>query len=359
MWGLSKQLYLSFFKSLLVIFLLFCSSMVYAGSPLPASTTAFRNAVTACLLEAPVDGLCTTYGQNSGYGVMPDWDTSQVTNMSASFSSKTQFNGDISAWDTSSVTDMSYMFVHARAFNQDISSWDVSSVRSMGVMFQNALAFNQDLSGWNVSNVINMKFMFAYARAFNQDIRAWSVNPSASFFRMFFGATLMKAAPYNAPNNPTVAWFTVPDTTAPTLSGVSISSSNSTSSKAVPNDVVSLTFTASETISSPSVTFSSGGASVNGTVTVQNTSANTWTASYTTNANDTAGPVTFGISFGDTAGNAGTVVTATNDSSSVALVIDSDLPTLLSSIPSNGSKSVKLDQNIILKFSDVLFEIPR
>ena len=353
MWGRSKQLYLSFFKSLLVIFLLSCSSMVYAGSPLPASTTAFRNAVTACLLEAPVDGLCTNYGQSSGYGVMPDWDTSQVTNMSASFSSKTQFNGDISAWDTSSVTDMSYMFTYARAFNQDISSWDVSNVRAMNNMFLNAIAFNQDLSGWNVSNVTNMKYMFTYARSFNQDIRAWSVNPSASFFRMFFGATLMNAAPYNAPaNRANVAWFTVPDTTAPTLNGVSISSVNSTSSKAVPNDVVSLTFTASETISSPTVTFSSGGASVNGAVTVQNISANTWTASYTTNANDTAGPVTFEISFRDTAGNVGTVVTATNDSSSVAVVIDSDLPTLLSSSPSNGSKSVKLDQNIILKFSE-------
>ena len=222
MWGRGKQLYLSFFKSLLVIFLLSCSSMVYAGSPLPSSTTAFRNAVTACLIEAPIDGLCTTYGQNSGYGVMPDWDTSQVTNMSASFSSRTQFNGDISAWDTSSVTDMSYMFVHARAFNQDISSWDVSSVRSMGVMFQNALAFNQDLSGWNVSNVTNMRYMFGHARAFNQDIRAWSVNLSANFYGMFANATLMNAAPYSAPPTPGAAWFIVPDTTAPTLSGVSI-----------------------------------------------------------------------------------------------------------------------------------------
>ncbi len=142
------------------------------------------------------------------------------------------------------------------------------------------------------------------------------------------------------------------NTSAPTLSNVSISSNNTNSSKATPTDIVSLTFTASETISSPAVTFSSGGASINGTVTVQNTSANTWTASYTTNANDTAGPVTFGISFSDTAGNAGTAVTATNDSSSVAVVIDSDLPTLLSSNPSNGSKSVKLDQNIILKFSE-------
>ena len=183
--------------------------------------------------------------------------------------------------------------------------------------------------------------MFAYARAFNQDIRAWSVNPSASFFRMFFGATLMNAAPYNAPaNRANVAWFTVPDTTAPTLSGVSISSDNSTSSKAVPNDVVSLTFTASETISSPTVTFSSGGASVNGTVTVQNTSANTWTAVYTANANDTAGTVSYSIAFSDTAGNAGTAVTTTTDTSSVAVVIDTVLPCLLYTSPSPRDRSL-------------------
>jgi len=100
------------------------------------------------------------------------------------------------------------------------------------------------------------------------------------------------------------------------------------------------------------VTFSSGGASVNGTVTVQNTSANTWTASFTTNANDTAGPVTYTIAFSDTAGNAGTAVTATNDSSSVAVVIDSDLPTLLSSDPLDDSRAVKLDQNIVFEFSE-------
>ena len=144
----------------------------------------------------------------------------------------------------------------------------------------------------------------------------------------------------------------LPDTTAPTLRGVSISTNNGDSTKATPTDTVTLSFTASETISSPTVTFLSGGASVNGTVTIQNTSANTWTASYTTNPNDTAGPVTYSIAFSDTAGNAGTAVTATNDSSSVAVVIDSDLPTLVSSSPLNGSKSVKLDQNITLKFSE-------
>ena len=45
-------------------------------------------------------------------------------------------------------------------------------------------------------------------------------------------------------------------------------------------------------------------------------------------------------------------MTTTTDSSNVAVVIDSELPTLLSSTPSDGSRAVKLDQDIILKFSE-------
>ena len=51
-------------------------------------------------------GLCT----NSEYGAMPDWDVSQVTDMSEAFSNKYDFNADISAWDVSNVTDMLEMF---------------------------------------------------------------------------------------------------------------------------------------------------------------------------------------------------------------------------------------------------------
>ena len=118
------------------------------------------------------------------------------------------------------------------------------------------------------------------------------------------------------------------DTSIPTLSAVSISSNNGDRSTATPSDVVTLSFTASETIQSPTVTFLSGGAAVNGNISVTNIGGNNWTASFTTASNDTAGPVTFGISFNDLAGNAGTAVTATNNSSSVLVVIDSDLPTL-------------------------------
>ena len=121
---------------------------------------------------------------------------------------------------------------------------------------------------------------------------------------------------------------------------------------AVPDDIISLTFTASETISSPTVTFLSGGASVNDTVTVQNTSANTWTASFAANANDTAGSVTYSIAFSDSAGNAGAAVTSTSDGTAVAIVIDSEAPTLLSITPLDNSVGAKLDQNIVLTFSE-------
>ena len=145
----------------------------------------------------------------------------------------------------------------------------------------------------------------------------------------------------------------LPDTTAPTLSSVSIASSNMTNTLVNPGDDVTLTFTASEAIGTPVVTFKSGGAAVtDSSVVYSNTTGNTWTAVYTANANDTAGTVSYSIAFSDTAGNAGTPVTTTSDSSSVAVVIDTDLPTLLSSVPSDNAASVKLDKNIILTFSE-------
>ena len=145
----------------------------------------------------------------------------------------------------------------------------------------------------------------------------------------------------------------LPDTTAPTLSSVSIASSNMTNTLVNPGDDVTLTFTASEAIGAPLVAFQSGGAAVtDNSVVYSNTAGNTWTAVYTANANDTAGTVSYSISFSDTAGNAGTPVTTTSDSSSVAVVIDTDLPTLVSSIPADNAASVKLDKNIILTFNE-------
>ena len=102
------------------------------------------------------------------------------------------------------------------------------------------------------------------------------------------------------------------DANKPTLSSVSISSNNTSSSNAKLGDVITLTFTSSETLSStPTVTIAGQSASVT------NTSGNNYSATYTMQNSDTEGTVNFTIDFSDSAGNNGTQVTSVSDSSSV------------------------------------------
>ena len=147
----------------------------------PITDANFEAAITNCLATNPVDGLCS----DSEYGAMPDWDVSQVTDMSDAFRFKTSFNADISAWDVSNVTDFGGMFYQARAFNQDISSWNVSNATTMGDMFNNARVFNQDISVWNVSNVTHMNGMFNQNYTFNIDLSAWDVSNVTNMAAMF------------------------------------------------------------------------------------------------------------------------------------------------------------------------------
>ena len=110
----------------------------------------------------------------------------------------------------------------------------------------------------------------------------------------------------------------VKDTTAPTLSVVSIASSNASSTVAGVGDVVTLTMTANESIKTPVVTFKSGGAAVSdSSVTYTHTSGDTWTAAYTVESGDTAGSVSYSIAFNDTRGNSGTAVTSGSGSVSM------------------------------------------
>ena len=95
-----------------------------------------------------------TYAE-AAYGIISDWDVSQVIDMSELFSYKTTFNDDISNWDVSSVTNMDFMFYDATSFNQDISSWDVSSVTNMYRMFEEVGEFNQDIDAWGLGCVLN------------------------------------------------------------------------------------------------------------------------------------------------------------------------------------------------------------
>ena len=128
-----------------------------------------------------------------------------------------------------------------------------------------------------------------------------------------------------------------PDTTAPTLALVSITSDNSESaSLATTGNTVTLSFTSSENILPPTVTF--GGVTASAVAVGSNTS---WSATKTITSGDADGPVIFTIAYSDLATNTGTPVTSTDDNSSVT--IDQTAPTLAPvSITSNNSNDSSL-----------------
>ena len=123
-----------------------------------------------------------------------DWDLSNVTTMRAMFNNASAFNQDIGDWDLSNVTDMSGMFRGAFAFNQDIGDWDVGSVTDMSVMFDHAFAFNQDIGDWDVGSVTDMDSMFANASAFNKAIGGWDVGSVTNMYSMFQDASAFNKA---------------------------------------------------------------------------------------------------------------------------------------------------------------------
>ena len=131
----------------------------------PITNANFKTAINTCLSTNPVDGMCS----DSEYGVMPNWDVSNVTDMSDAFKDKTSFNGDLGTWwDVSSVTNMENMFNNASAFNKDISSWNVSSVTDMESMFNGASNFNKDISDWCVTNITSEPTTFSSSSSLSE-----------------------------------------------------------------------------------------------------------------------------------------------------------------------------------------------
>jgi len=125
-------------------FVLLLATSFYFSQNTPITDANFQTAINTCLTTNPEDGMCS----DSEYGAMPDWDVSNVTDMSQAFDGRITFNGNLSEWDVSSVTNMVAMFYNASAFNQPLDDWDVSSVTDMYGMFWEALAFNQPIGNW-------------------------------------------------------------------------------------------------------------------------------------------------------------------------------------------------------------------
>jgi len=131
-----------------------------------------------------------------------------------------------------------------------------------------------------------------------------------AIYTVSFNATDLAGNPATAVSNASVTF----DTSAPTLDPVQIASNNADPSKAVVGDIVTLSFTSSESITAPTVTIAGSAAAVTGGPTA-------WTATHAVLAADPLGATTFSItSFSDAAGNAGSTVTAVTDSSSVTKI---------------------------------------
>ena len=115
------------------------------------SDATFQSAIGSCLDEDYRYGMCTNFALTSGYGIMPFWNVSQVTQMNNTFEWRSSFNGFLDRWDVSNVKNMTRMFYDAMNFNMDLSTWDVSSVVDMSYMFTYAYQFSSDISSWTGS----------------------------------------------------------------------------------------------------------------------------------------------------------------------------------------------------------------
>lgn len=95
------------------------------------------------------------------------------------------------------------------------------------------------------------------------------------------------------------------DKTVPTLSEITITANNASSTLAKVGDIITLYATSSEYIGTPTVTLAGQSASV--TVLTPNTA---WKATYTVQSGNTNGNTAISFAFADGAGNSGTTVTA-------------------------------------------------
>ncbi|MDC0983137.1 BspA family leucine-rich repeat surface protein, partial [Amylibacter sp.] len=289
------------------------------------------------------------------------WKVGSVSNFSYMFHKTVSFNQNIIGWDVSNATNLRNMFYRAGNFSQDIRGWDVSNVTNFSLMFSFATEMISNFgatANWNTtptaawftpdttaptmaitaaeisdggtSNDATLSLTFTSSEATTNfvvgDITVGNgtLSSFAATSTTVYTATLTPTASggvvinvaagaftdaaSNTNTNTSISWLY--DGTAPTLSSVSIASNNSTSTQAVADDVVTLTFTASETIGTPVVTFKSGGDAITDTSITYANSGNVHTAKYTVDTDDTAGSVTYSIAFTDTAGNAGTAVTS-------------------------------------------------
>jgi len=144
------------------------------------------------------------------------------------------------------------------------------------------------------------------------------------------------------------------DNTVPSLSSVNIVSNNANTSLATVGNIITLTFVSNESIqASPAVKIMGQVATV--AETVSYTDKKHWTATYTLLNTDTSnGSILFTIDFKDIAGNTGTQVDATTDSSSVTY--DNTAPSVEVSVNPTTVYDGALSIAVVATYSETMFD---
>ncbi|MEK7099942.1 MAG: Ig-like domain-containing protein, partial [Patescibacteria group bacterium] len=141
------------------------------------------------------------------------------------------------------------------------------------------------------------------------DIAAGANVPVANLVLSDTASAANQSLAFNGSVSPAGAADSI-DANVPTLSSVTIASNNANPVWAKTGEVVTVSFTANESVGTPTVTIAGQDAVEAGGSTV-------WTATYTMQAGDAEGVVPFTIDFADLATNAGVQVTAATNASSV------------------------------------------
>ena len=122
-----------------------------------------------------------------------NWDTSNVTNMSNTFSHcELLASVDVNKWNTSKVTNMEGMFVDCNLLaSVDVNKWNTSKVTDMASMFSSCGTLRSiDVSKWNTSNVTDISGMFFGCGSLHSvDITGWDTSKVTSMDRMFFNCS--------------------------------------------------------------------------------------------------------------------------------------------------------------------------
>ena len=122
-----------------------------------------------------------------------NWDTSNVTNMSNTFSNCELLTSiDVSKWNTSKVTNMEGMFVGCNLLaSVDVSKWNTSKVTDMASMFSGCGTLRSiDVSKWNTSNVTDISGMFFVCGSLHSvDITGWDTSKVTNMTRLFFNCS--------------------------------------------------------------------------------------------------------------------------------------------------------------------------